>query len=161
MTLPVLVDAKVSVLAGIPAIGPSSMVLADPPRLTGLRVLVVDDDPDARDLFTGMLEQCDAHVRAVASATTALGTLESWKPDVLVSDIAMPQESGYVLMQKIRRLTPEQGGTIPALAVTAYAGADDVKLALSAGFQAHLAKPIEPADLALAVGELARRTRSS
>jgi signal transduction histidine kinase/CheY-like chemotaxis protein len=159
VTLPALVDAEVSDLAEIPPIGPSSPVLDDPPMLTGLRVLVVDDDPDARDLFTRVLEQCDARVRAVASAGTALATLESWKPDVLVSDIAMPQESGYVLMRKIRRLAPEQGGAIPALAVTAYAGADDVKLALSAGFQAHRAKPIEPADLALAVGELVRRTR--
>ena len=74
----------------------------------------------------------------------------------MVSDIAMPQESGYVLMRKIRRLTPEQGGTIPALALTAYAGADDVTLALSAGFQAHAAKPIEPVRLARAVADLAR-----
>ena len=84
---------------------------------------------------------------------------ERWKPDVLVSDIAMPEESGYVLIRRIRCLTPEQGGTIPALAVTAYAGGDDVELALSAGFQAHRAKPIEPIDLALAVGELARAIR--
>ncbi len=137
----------------------SSAALDDPPTLRGVRVLVVDDDADARDLFTRALEHCDARVRAVASAGEALTTLEWWKPDVLVSDIAMPEESGYVLMRRIRHLTPEQGGTIPALAVTAYAGADDIKLALAAGFQAHRAKPIEPADLALAVGELARGIR--
>jgi len=119
-------------------------------------VLLVDDDADARELFTSVLEQCDARVRAVASAATALTALEGWKPDVLVSDIAMPGESGYVLIRKIRRLPAEQGGTIPALAVTAYAGADDIKLALSAGFQAHVTKPVEPAELALAVGSLAR-----
>ena len=107
------------------------------------------------------LEQCDAQVRAVASAGAALTTLERWKPDVLVSDIAMPEESGYVLMRRIRRLTPEDGGTIPALAVTAYAGADDVKLARSAGFQAHVAKPVEPVELALAVGSLARGLKAS
>jgi CheY-like chemotaxis protein len=73
-----------------------------------------------------------------------------------VSDIAMPEESGYVLMRRIRDLRPEQGGTIPALAVTAYAGVDDVKLAMSAGFQAHRAKPIEADELARAVSELVR-----
>ena len=78
---------------------------------------------------------------------------------MLVSDIAMPEASGYLLMQQIRRLTPEQGGTIPALALTAYAGSDDAQLALSAGFQAHFAKPIQPVRLALAVGELARGIR--
>jgi signal transduction histidine kinase len=158
VTLPALADMEVSNPPAMPPIGPGSPRLDDPPTLTGVRVLVVDDDPDARDLFTRVLEQYDARVRAVASAGTALATLESWKPDVLVSDIAMPEESGYVLMRRIRRLRPEQGGTIPALAVTAYAGVDDVKLALSAGFQAHRAKPIEPAELVLAVVELARPT---
>jgi CheY-like chemotaxis protein len=133
--------------------------LYEPPTLKGLRILVVDDDRDARDLFTQALEQYDARVAAVASAAEALAALGRWKPDVLVSDIAMPEESGYVLMQKIRHLTPEQGGTIPALAVTAYAGPDDAQLALSAGFQAHVAKPIQPVKLALAVGELARGIR--
>ena len=145
----------------MPAIGPDSALLDDPPTLRGLRILVVDDDADARDLFTRVLERCDARVRAVASAGTALATLESWKPDVLVSDIAMPLESGYVLLRKIRQLTPEQGGRIPALAVTAYAGVDDVKLALTAGFQAHVAKPVAPIDLAVAVGSLARSIKPS
>jgi CheY-like chemotaxis protein/anti-sigma regulatory factor (Ser/Thr protein kinase) len=156
VTLPALTEPEAAVLSGVSAIGPSSADLDDPPPLTGLRVLVVDDDADARDFFTRVLEQCDARVEAVASARTALATLESWKPDVLVSDIAMPLESGYVLLQKIRQLTPEQGGRIPALAVTAYAGVDDVKLALTAGFQAHVAKPVEPMDFVLAVGTLAR-----
>jgi signal transduction histidine kinase/CheY-like chemotaxis protein len=161
VTLPALIEADAPDLVRVPAIGPDSAVLDDPPALTGLRVLVVDDDADARDLFTRVLEQCDARVRAVASAGAALATLESWKPDVLVSDIAMPLESGYVLLRKIRQLTPEQGGRIPALAVTAYAGVDDVKLALTAGFQAHVAKPVEPIDLALAVGSLARGVKVS
>jgi signal transduction histidine kinase/ActR/RegA family two-component response regulator len=156
VSLPALIGAEAALLERVPPTARGSAVLADPPALTGLRVLVVDDDADARDLFTRVLEQCDARVRAVASATTALTTLDSWKPDVLVSDVGMPEESGYVLMRRIRRLTPEHGGTIPALAVTAYAGEDDVKLALSAGFQAHVAKPVEPVELALAVGSLAR-----
>ena len=159
VSLPALVGVDASVLERVPPTAQSSAVLDDPPTLTGVRVLVVDDDSDARDLFTRALEQCDARVRAVASAGAALTTLERWKPDVLVSDIAMPEESGYVLIRRIRALTPEQGGTIPALAVTAYAGADDVKLALSAGFQAHVAKPVEPLELALAVGSLARGIR--
>jgi len=161
VSVPALTEASVSDLEWVPPMGPAPPVLDDPPTLTGLRVLVVDDDADARDLFTRVLEQCDARVKAVASAGAALAALDYWKPDVLVSDIAMPQESGYVLLRKIRRLPPEQGGTIPALAVTAYAGVDDVKLALSAGFQAHVAKPVEPVDFALAVGSLARRSRTS
>jgi signal transduction histidine kinase/ActR/RegA family two-component response regulator len=159
VSLPALIGAEASVVERVPPTARGSAALDDPPALTGLRVLVVDDDADARDLFTRVLEQCDARVRAVASAGTALTTLESWKPDVLVSDVGMPEESGYVLMRRIRRLTPEHGGTIPALAVTAYAGEDDVKLALSAGFQAHVAKPVEPVELALAVGSLARGIR--
>jgi signal transduction histidine kinase/CheY-like chemotaxis protein len=154
--LPILVGAEASVPGWEPLTTQRYSTQDDPPTLTGVRVLVVDDDADAREMFTRALEHCDACVMAVASAGAALTTLERWKPDVLVSDIAMPEESGYVLIRRIRCLTPEQGGAIPALAVTAYAGGDDAKLALSAGFQAHRAKPIEPIELALAVGELAR-----
>jgi signal transduction histidine kinase/ActR/RegA family two-component response regulator len=161
VTLPALDGTGASVLEQVPPNAGSSEALDDPPTLTGLRVLVVDDDPDARELFTRVLEQCEARVTAVASAGAALAALERWKPDVLVSDIGMPEESGYVLMRKIRRLTPEQGGTIPAMALTAYAGIDDVTLALSAGFQLHVAKPIEPLELARAVGTLARGIRPS
>jgi len=160
VTVPALVEREPH-RERVPAMSPASAVLDDPPTLTGVKILVVDDDADARDLFTRVLEQCDARVRAVASAATALATLESWRPDVLVSDIAMPLESGYVLLRKIRQLTPEHGGRIPALAVTAYAGVDDVKLALTAGFQAHVAKPVEPIDLVLAVGSLARGIKPS
>jgi signal transduction histidine kinase/ActR/RegA family two-component response regulator len=161
VTLPVLGGAEASAVEPVsPTAGPPA-VLDEAPTLKGLRVLVVDDDLNTRDLFTRMLEQYDAHVTAVESAGAALTALERWKPDVLVSDIAMPEESGYVLMRKIRRLPPEQGGTVPALALTAYAGASDIKLALSAGFSAHAAKPIEPAGLALAVAELARDIRTS
>ncbi len=161
VSLPALGGAEASVLEPVRPTAGSSEALDDLPTLKGLRVLVVDDERDARDLFTRALEQCDARVTAVASAGAALTVLEHWKPHVLVSDIAMPEESGYVLMRKIRRLTPEQGGTIPALALTAYAGTDHVKLAVAAGFQAHVAKPIEPVELALAVGDLARGIRTS
>jgi signal transduction histidine kinase/CheY-like chemotaxis protein len=161
VSLPALVGAETSLLERVPLTSASADALDDPPTLKGLRVLVVDDDVDARNLFTRALEHCDARVTAVASAGAALTALERWKPHVMVSDIAMPEESGYVLMRKIRGLTPEHGGTIPALALTAYAGADDVKLALSAGFQAHAAKPIEPVRLALAVADLARGVKLS
>lgn len=161
VSLPALAGAEAPVLEPVPPAAGTSAALHEPPTLRGLRVLVVDDEHDALDLFTRALEQYDARVTAVASAGAALTALERWKPHVLVSDIAMAEESGYVLMRKIRRLPPEHGGTIPALAVTAYAGVNDVKLALSAGFQAHVAKPIEPVGLARAVAELARGIRIS
>ena len=161
VTLPALGTAEAPVLEPASPTAGRSAVLDEPPTLKGLRVLVVDDDLSTRDLFTRMLEQYDARVTAVASARAALTALERWKPHVLVSDIAMPEESGYVLMRKIRRLPPERGGAVPALALTAYAGAGDVKLALSAGFSAHAAKPIEPAGLAFAVADLARGITTS
>jgi signal transduction histidine kinase/ActR/RegA family two-component response regulator len=153
VTVPAVVDAEACAeeLAVVKA-----AASVDDQSLRGVRVLVVDDDVDTRDLFTWVLEHCDARVAAVANAAAALETLAHWKPDVLVSDIGMSGQNGYGLMRAIRRLPSEEGGNIPALAVTAYAGADDVKLALSAGFQAHRSKPIEPAALALAVGELLR-----
>jgi signal transduction histidine kinase/CheY-like chemotaxis protein len=162
VTLPALGAANASIVEHVcPTTKPSAVSDAPPPTLKGLRILVVDDDLDARDLFTRALEQYDARVTAVASAGAALTALQRWKPHVLVSDIGMPEESGYVLMRKIRRLAPEHGGTIPALALTAYAGASDIKLALSAGFSAHVAKPIEPAGLAFAVADLARGITTS
>jgi signal transduction histidine kinase len=157
VSLPALADGEAVVAPALVKDG-ASRVPGDL-ALKGLRILVVDDDVDARALFTRVLEQCDARVAAVADVPAALAALEHWKPDVLVSDIGMPGENGYVLMRAIRCLAPERGGRIPALAVTAYAGIEDAKLALSAGFQAHRAKPIEPADLALAVGDLARGIR--
>jgi signal transduction histidine kinase/ActR/RegA family two-component response regulator len=160
VTLPALAGGEASSVFGPrPSTLGSLETLEEPPTLRGLHVLLVDDDGDALDLFARTLEQYDARVTAVASAAAALAALARETPDVLVSDIAMPGESGYVLMQQIRRLPPEQGGTIPALALTAYAGTDDAQLALSAGFQTHVAKPIQPVALALAVGELMRGSR--
>jgi CheY-like chemotaxis protein len=156
VSLPALDETETSGGEQRPSMFESVEALDEPPPLRGVHVLVVDDDRDARELFTRALEQYDARVTAVASAAAALEALARWKPDVLVSDIAMPEESGYVLMQRIRRLTREQGGAIPALALTAYAGPDDAQLALSAGFHVHFAKPIQPGTLALAVGDLAR-----
>jgi CheY-like chemotaxis protein len=120
-------------------------------------VLLVDDEPDARELLGLILMSYEAEVRHCASAAEALQTLDEWRPDVLVSDIGMPGEDGYELMRKVRAREPERGGLLPALALTAYARADDAKRALEAGYQAHVAKPVEPGELAMAVASLVRR----
>jgi PAS domain S-box-containing protein len=125
------------------------------PDLTGIRVLTVDDEPDARALLTALLTQYGAEVTTVASAAEVLATLESFQPDVLVSDIGMPDVDGYALIQQIRALPPEKGGQIPAIALTAYARAEDRQQALSSGYQRHVTKPIEPEQFVQAVMALA------
>jgi PAS domain S-box-containing protein len=128
-----------------------------PPVLEGLRVLVVEDDPDARRYVGRVLEECKAEVVAVGSAAEALGMLSRFRPHVLVSDIGMPKTDGYELMRAVRSRTPKEGGLTPALALTAYASTEDRARALAAGYQLHLAKPVDPADLLDAVAELADR----
>ncbi|QLE56194.1 PAS domain S-box protein [Nostoc sp. TCL26-01] len=125
--------------------------------LLGIKVLVVDDEADSRDFVTTVLEQCQAQVQAVASVQEALQVIAEWQPDVLVSDIGMPQEDGYSLIQKVRSLPPEQGGNIPAAALTAYARAEDRMRAIQEGYRLHLPKPIEPAELATVVASLIGR----
>lgn len=127
------------------------------PSLLGVRVLVVDDEVDTRDFITTVLQECEAEVTAVASVTEALQVILNWKPDVLVSDIAMPDEDGYSLIRQVRSLPLEQGGKIPAAALTAYTRAEDRTRAIQAGFQLHLPKPIEPAELATVVASLVTR----
>ncbi len=128
------------------------------PNLDGVRVLVVDDEPDTRNLVAKVLQQCGAIVSTVASAAEALEAFEGGPPDVLVTDIGMPGEDGYALIRKIRARAPEQGGRVPAAALTAYARVDDRMRTLSAGFQLHVPKPVEPAELATVVATLAGRT---
>lgn len=128
--------------------------------LGGLRVLVVDDEADTRDFLTTMLEQNDAEVTAVGSAAEALKVLNHWRPDVVLSDIGMPGEDGYSLIRKIRALETKHGWRIPAAALTAYARSEDRTRALSAGFQTHVAKPIEPDELTAIVAGLAGRKLS-
>jgi PAS domain S-box-containing protein len=113
-------------------------------RLEGVRVLVVDDHADERDLFTTLLERHGADVQAVGSAREAIAMIEAWRPDVLVTDIAMPEQDGYRLLQDVRARGPRGGGGIPAVAVTAHARVEDRDRALSAGFQMYVSKPIEP-----------------
>jgi PAS domain S-box-containing protein len=128
------------------------------PDLSGIRVLVVDDEVDMREFLAFMLEDYGAQVTVVASADQVLEALAQVKPDVLLSDIGMPEVDGYMLIRQIRALAPEQGGRIPAIALTAYAGEADQSQALSAGFTKHIAKPVEPTELAKVVANLAIST---
>jgi signal transduction histidine kinase/ActR/RegA family two-component response regulator len=127
-------------------------------RLDTLRVLVVDDEPEARDLFSVVLENAGADVRAAASARDALVLIHAWSPDVLVSDIEMPQEDGYALIRNVREL--DQFDDMVAIAITAHARPEDRVRAIEAGFAWHLQKPVEPVELvsviaALSAGETA------
>ncbi len=124
------------------------------PSLAGLNLLIVDDEPDARDLVSTMLQRCGANVQTAASAREALERMETWKPDVLIADIGMPVEDGYDLIKKVRARSKEAGGQVPALALTAYARSQDRVRALSSGYQVHLAKPVDRAELATVVARL-------
>jgi CheY-like chemotaxis protein len=124
------------------------------PRLDGLQVLVVDDERDARDLLSAVLTQQGASVTAVATVAEALEMVQQVKPDVLVSDIAMPGEDGHSLIRKVRLLKESQGGLTPAIALTAHARTSDRIQALSAGYQIHMSKPVEPAELVDVVASL-------
>jgi len=128
-----------------------------PDSLRGLRVLVVDDELDARELFHWMLTQYGAEVKVCASAAEALRTLDEWRPDVLVADIGMPREDGYDFMKKVRAREPERGGRIPAVAVTAFAGARNERQAFATGYQMFVSKPVEPIKLAATIASLAGR----
>jgi len=129
--------------------------------LDGLRVLVVDDEPDARDMLGTMFVQYGAQVTTAANSREALEALERWKPDVMVSDVGMPHEDGYSLISRIRALEPERGGRIPAVALTGYASAEDRMRLLSAGYQKHVTKPFEVDELAALVASFAGRTKTS
>ncbi|HZU82362.1 MAG TPA: ATP-binding protein, partial [Polyangiaceae bacterium] len=128
------------------------------PRIEGLRLLVIDDEHDALMLVREVLREHGAEVHVAGSAAEALDKLPVIRPDVIVSDIGMPEVDGYALIQQIRALPPDAGGRTPAVALTAYAGADDARRAFSAGFQMHVAKPVEPTQLAAAVASLGGRS---
>ena len=128
--------------------------LNKPETLTGVRVLVVDDEQDTRALISAVIARSGAEVTACASAGEALEALETWRPHILMSDIGMPGEDGYALIRRVRSLPPERGGHTPAAALTAYARDEDRGRALAAGFQLHLAKPFSPHELMAAVSEL-------
>lgn len=131
--------------------------LTCPPELAGLCVLVVDDERDARELVQAVLQRAKAVVLLASSSEEALASVREHKPDVIVSDIGMPDEDGYVFIKKLRALTRDEGGRIPAIALTAYARAEDRRKALVAGFQNHAAKPVEPQELMIVIANLAGR----
>jgi CheY-like chemotaxis protein len=125
--------------------------------LDGVRVLVVDDQADARELLSMVLACAGAEVLTADSAAAALDTLRRTRLDVLVSDIGMPDEDGFHLIGLVRSLPSEEGGATPAIALTAYATEEDRRRSLSAGFEDHLPKPVEPAELVALVAHLAAR----
>ncbi len=137
--------------------GTALPIPADRLNLAGIKVLVVDDEADARALVQRLLENRGATVRAVGSAAEAIGLLPSQRPDVLVSEIGMPEEDGYALIKQVRALPAEQGGSTPAVALTAYARSEDRLKVILAGFQMHMAKPVEAAELLALVASLAGR----
>jgi PAS domain S-box-containing protein len=127
--------------------------------LRGLRVLIVDDEADTRDLLIRILNQHGAETRAAASSTDALQTFLEWQPDVLLSDLGMPFEDGFALIRRIRAMSPENGGHIPAVALTAYVSEEDRRRSRASGFELHIAKPVEPQTLVKAVANLAKRKK--
>jgi len=125
--------------------------------LDGLRVLIVDDEPEAREIISTVIMRTGAEVTACTTATEALAKLAEWKPDVILSDIAMPDEDGYSFIGKVRSLPRDKGGETPAAALTAYARDVDRRQALAAGYQMHIAKPIGASQLVHMVARLAGR----
>jgi CheY-like chemotaxis protein len=123
-------------------------------RLGGLRVLVVEDDEDARELVVTVLEDAGAIVASADSAAAGFDAVRDFQPQLLVSDIGMPDEDGYSLMRRVRALGVVAGGGIPSIALTAYTRAEDRAKALRAGFSLHMAKPIRPSDLVSAIASL-------
>jgi CheY-like chemotaxis protein/two-component sensor histidine kinase len=134
---------------------PSSLASMDHPSLDGITVLAVDDEPDALALVKRVLESCGAKVLTARSAADALNVMVAERPHMIVSDIGMPGEDGYDFIRKVRALPPDQGGRTPAAALTAFARAEDRTRALRAGYQTHVAKPVEPTELTAVVASLA------
>ena len=126
--------------------------------LSGVTVLVIDDQADARDLIQRVLAECDARVITAATAAEALRAVETERPDVLVSDIGLPDVDGYELLRRIRALGHARGGRLPAIALTAFARSEDRTRALRAGFLVHVSKPVEPAELVATVASVVGRT---
>jgi PAS domain S-box-containing protein len=154
----------VGVISNVPDAGSEQQTQSDEiitleglPSLQGLKVLVVDDEADTRELIGEVLKECGSEVITSRSVAEALVALEQHKPDILISDLGMPDEDGYSLISKIRALPSERGGQIPAAALTAYARAEDRMRVLRSGFQFHLPKPVDSAELVTVVASLAGR----
>jgi PAS domain S-box-containing protein len=138
---------------------PAAAAAGDHLSLRGLNVLVVEDEMDTRDFLAQLLEAHDADVRAVGSATEGLTAFEAHRPDVIVSDIGLPDMDGYDFMEAIRRKPAGAGGCVPAIALTAYGRQEDHTRALRAGYQAHVAKPVEPGEIIAIIGSLGGSAR--
>ncbi|MEP6777020.1 MAG: ATP-binding protein [Chthoniobacterales bacterium] len=141
-----------------PRTGANNEVPSDGPDLSGIRILAVDDEADARYLVQRILSSAGAVVQTASSGAEALEAMKTAQPHVLISDIGMPGEDGYAVIRKVRALDGNDGGNIPAIALTAFARSDDRRRAIMSGFQMHMAKPVEPAELVAMVASLASRT---
>jgi CheY-like chemotaxis protein len=128
-----------------------------PERLDGLKVLAVDDEPDTRELLRVGLEQCGAEVTLAGSTAEALMAIMDVVPDLLISDIGMPDADGYELIKRVRALPVESASKVPAIALTAYARAEDRMQALRSGYQMHVPKPVELAELVAVAASLVKR----
>jgi len=122
--------------------------------LAGRKILVIDDEADARELINRILIYCKASVITAATATEGLELLKREKPDVIISDVSMPDKDGYQFIHEVRQLSPENGGRIPAVALTAFARAEDTAKAISSGYQKHLCKPVDSYELIRAIHHL-------
>ncbi|AFY34389.1 PAS domain S-box protein [Calothrix sp. PCC 7507] len=143
--------------ANLPDESIESPICTEDSILCGVQILLVDDQADVREFFSFALEQYGAIVKTVASASAALKALAESKPDILLSDIGMPEMDGYMLLREVRKWSVAEGGQIPAIALTAYAGEIDHRQALAAGFQKHIPKPVDPIELAVAIANLLGR----
>jgi PAS domain S-box-containing protein len=156
LRLPVAADrAPRAAVSRDPGMSAVELLPESLPSLLGVKVLVVDDDRDARELLRAILAHHGASVRTAESAADALSQFDARPPQVLVSDIAMPDEDGYTLIRKVRERSDGEGGRIPAVALTAFARSEDRRTAIAAGFNMHLSKPVEPAELLTVVASLA------
>jgi CheY-like chemotaxis protein len=152
--LPITIVAEV---ASAHPTAPTAEPLPSGVRLDGIDVLVVDDDADALELVVAILASAGALVRSARSAAEAMEILTEWRPTVLVSDIEMPGEDGYSFITKVRRLEADRGGTTPAIALSAYGRMQDRMLALTAGYNMHVPKPVDPGELTTIIASVAGR----
>ncbi len=159
IALPLLaLVAEAAPVSDVPRVERRSDRHLDCPNLNGLRIVAVDDEADARQLIKRILSDCGATVETASSAPAALDLIKKNKPDVLITDIGMPGEDGYALMKTLRELSATDGGAVPAIALTAFARTEDRELAIASGFQMHIAKPVEAAELLATVASLMGRS---
>ncbi|HEX8335359.1 MAG TPA: ATP-binding protein [Pyrinomonadaceae bacterium] len=154
----VAVEEEMRLAERRPAAAAVRLEIECPPGLQGLRVLIVEDEADTRDMLRAVLEHCNVEVITAGTVSEALEAISHLRPDVLISDLGMPEDDGYSLIAKVRALPAERGGQIPAAALTAYVRAEDRVRVLRSGFQLHVPKPVEPAELVTVVAHLSGRT---